>query len=130
MDIPFPALFPRMVDSKWFNADNPCDEDTELLVLEEASHHWLTTVGQQFTKRAPLGKSDQEQMEEEADSDEEEGNDESDESEESHDEDEELRTSYSSARNNNDLEQDSLDDMRDPPDNNSSDQSALWPLPM
>lgn len=58
------------------------------------------------------------------------GNDESDESEESHDEDEEeeLRTSYSPARNNNELEPDSLDDLNDAPDLNTSDQSALWPI--
>ena len=55
------------------------------------------------------------------------GNDESDESEESHDEDEEeLRTSDSPARNNNELEPDSLDDLNDTPDLNTSDQSTLW----
>lgn len=57
------------------------------------------------------------------------GNDESDESEESHDEDEEdVPTSYSPARNNNDLEPDSLDDINDGPDLNTSDQSTLWPI--
>lgn len=58
------------------------------------------------------------------------GNDESDESEESHDEDEEedVPASYSPARNNNELEPDSLDDLNDGPDLNTSDQSALWPI--
>lgn len=58
------------------------------------------------------------------------GNDESDESEESHDEDEEedVPASYSPARNNNELEPDSLDDINDGTDLNSSDQSALWPI--
>ncbi|KAF9795329.1 hypothetical protein SFRURICE_004701 [Spodoptera frugiperda] len=57
-------------------------------------------------------------------------NDESDESEESHDEDEEedVPASYSPARNNNELEPDSLDDINDGTDLNSSDQSALWPI--
>ncbi|XP_049887009.1 anaphase-promoting complex subunit 15B-like [Pectinophora gossypiella] len=130
MNIPFPVLTPRLVDSKWFNADSPCDEEAELTALEQANQHWLSSIGQQYMKRAPLGKTDPEPMEEEADTDEEEGNDESDESEESHDEDEEeeLRTSYSPARNNNELEPDSLDDLNDTPDLNTSDQSALWPI--
>lgn len=58
------------------------------------------------------------------------GNDESDESEESHDEDEDedVIATYSPARNNNELEPDSLDDLNDGPDLNTSDQSALWPI--
>ncbi|KAJ2946551.1 hypothetical protein O0L34_g12606 [Tuta absoluta] len=130
MNIPFPVLMPRLVDSKWFNADSPCDEEAELTALEQANQQWLSSIGQQYMKRAPLGKTDPEPMEDEADTDEEDGNDESDESEESHDEDEdeELRTSYSPARNNNELEPDSLDDLNDTPDLNTSDQSALWPI--
>ncbi|XP_028169246.1 anaphase-promoting complex subunit 15B-like [Ostrinia nubilalis] len=128
MNIPFPVLTPRLVDSKWFSADSPVDEEAELTALEQANQHWLSSIGQQYMKRTPLGKADPEPMEEEADSDEEEGNDESDESEESHDEDEdeELRTSYSPARNNNELEPDSLDDLNDAPELNTSDQSALY----
>uniref|UniRef100_A0A2A4JIQ2 Anaphase-promoting complex subunit 15 n=1 Tax=Heliothis virescens TaxID=7102 RepID=A0A2A4JIQ2_HELVI len=130
MNIPFPVLTPRLVDPLWFNADSPCDEETELTALEQANQHWLNSIGQQYMKRAPLGKADPEPMEEEADTDEEEGNDESDESEESHDEDEEedVPASYSPARNNNELEPDSLDDLNDGPDLNTSDQSALWPI--
>ncbi|XP_050665473.1 anaphase-promoting complex subunit 15-like [Leptidea sinapis] len=128
MNIPFPVLFPRMVDPKWFNADSPCDEEAELTVLEHANEQWLNSVGRQFAKRAPVGKTDQEQIEEEAETDEE-GNDDTDESDESHDEDEELRTSYSPARNNNELEPDSLDDIQDAPNLNASDQSGLWPSP-
>ncbi|XP_035429500.1 anaphase-promoting complex subunit 15B-like [Spodoptera frugiperda] len=130
MNIPFPVLTPRLVDPLWFNADSPCDEETELTALEQANQLWLNSIGQQYMKRAPLGKADPEPMEEEADTDEEEGNDESDESEESHDEDEEedVPASYSPARNNNELEPDSLDDINDGTDLNSSDQSALWPI--
>ncbi|XP_013183402.1 anaphase-promoting complex subunit 15B [Amyelois transitella] len=130
MNIPFPILTPRLIDSKWFNADSPCDEEQELSALEQEHQQWLNSIGQQYMKRAPLGKTDPEPMEEEADTDEEEGNDESDESEESHDEDEEeeLRTSYSPARNNNELEPDSLDDLNDAPDPDliASDQSAMY----
>ncbi|XP_059047528.1 anaphase-promoting complex subunit 15B-like [Achroia grisella] len=128
MNIPFPALTPRLIDSKWFNADSPCDEETELTALEQANQLWLNSIEQQYAKRTPLGKADPEPMEEEADTDEEEGNDESDESEESHDEDEEeeLRTSYSPARNNNELEPDSLDDLNDTSELNTSDQSAMY----
>ncbi|XP_075987246.1 anaphase-promoting complex subunit 15B-like [Anticarsia gemmatalis] len=130
MNIPFPMLTPRLADSTWFNADSPCDEETELTAMEQANQHWLNSIGQQYMKRAPLGKADPEPMEEEADTDEEEGNDESDESEESHDEDEEedVPASYSPSRNNNELEPDSLDDLNDGADLNASDQSALWPL--
>ncbi|KAJ8734646.1 hypothetical protein PYW08_013896 [Mythimna loreyi] len=124
------VLTPRLVDPLWFNADSPCDEETELTALEQANQHWLNSIGQQYMKRAPLGKADPEPMEEEAETDDEEGNDESDESEESHDEDEEedVPASYSPARNNNELEPDSLDDLNDGPDLNTSDQSALWPI--
>ncbi|CAD0195621.1 unnamed protein product [Chrysodeixis includens] len=130
MNIPFPVLTPRLVDPLWFNADSPCDEETELSALEQANQNWLNSIGQQYMKRAPLGKADPEPMEEEADTDEEEGNDESDESEESHDEDEDedVIATYSPARNNNELEPDSLDDLNDGTDLNTSDQSALWPL--
>ncbi|CAH2068379.1 unnamed protein product, partial [Iphiclides podalirius] len=123
------VLLPRLIDSKWFSADSPCDEEAELTSLELASQQLLSSIGQQYMKRAPLGKSDPEPMEEEADTDEEEGNDETDESEESHDEDEEeeLQT-YSPARNNNELEPDSLDEINEAPDLNASDQSALWPI--
>ncbi|CAB3236951.1 unnamed protein product [Arctia plantaginis] len=72
MNIPFPMLTPRLVDPSWFNADSPCDEETELTALEQANQHWLNSIGQQYMKRAPLGKADPEPMEEEADTDEEE----------------------------------------------------------
>ncbi|XP_026484801.1 anaphase-promoting complex subunit 15-like [Vanessa tameamea] len=129
MNIPFPILYPRLVDPSWFNADSPCDEDAELTNMEQAHQQWLNSIGQQYMKRPPLGKVDPEPMEEEADSDEEEGNDESDESEESHDEDEEeeLR-SYSPPRNNNELEPEALEDPNETPDPNTPDQSALWPI--
>ncbi|XP_045761746.1 anaphase-promoting complex subunit 15-like isoform X2 [Maniola jurtina] len=127
MNIPFPILYPRLVDPTWFNADSPCDEDAELTSMEQAHQQWLNSIGQQYMKRPPLGKPDPEPMEEEADSDEEEGNDESDESEESHDEDEEeeLRT-YSPPRNNNEVDQEfEIHDQN--PDPSTPDQSALWP---
>lgn len=64
------------------------------------------------------------------------GNDESDDSEESHDEDEEdeVHTSQSPSRFIDldrlagDVEPDSLEDINEGPDNNTSDQSAIWPL--
>ncbi|KAI5642463.1 anaphase-promoting complex subunit 15 domain-containing protein [Phthorimaea operculella] len=71
MNIPFPVLMPRLVDSKWFNADSPCDEEAELTTLEQANQQWLSSIGQQYMKRAPLGKTDPEPMEDEADTDEE-----------------------------------------------------------
>lgn len=42
MNIPFPQLTPRLVDSKWFNADSPCDEEAELTALEQANQHWVS----------------------------------------------------------------------------------------
>lgn len=41
MNIPFPVLTPRLIDSKWFNADSPCDEEAELWALEQANHQWV-----------------------------------------------------------------------------------------
>ncbi|XP_068628839.1 anaphase-promoting complex subunit 15B-like [Battus philenor] len=130
MNIPFPVLLPRLIDPKWFTADSPCDEEAELTKLEQANQEWLNSIGQQYMKRTPLGKTDPEPMEEEAETDEEEGNDETDETEESHDddEDEELRTTYSTPRNNNELEPSNLEDVSEPSELNSTDQSALWPL--
>lgn len=42
MNIPFPVLTPRLVDPLWFNADSPCDEETELTALEQANQHWAS----------------------------------------------------------------------------------------
>ncbi|XP_063838126.1 anaphase-promoting complex subunit 15-like [Ostrinia nubilalis] len=129
MNIPFPVLYPRLVDSKWFTADNPVDEDAELTALEQQNQNRLNSIGQRYMKKPPLGKPEPEPMEE-ADTDEEEGNEESDESEESHDEDEdvELRTTYSPPRNNNETEpdRDSLDYLNDTLVlNTSSDRDSL-----
>lgn len=41
MNIPFPILTPRLVDPLWFNADSPCDEESELTALEQANQHWV-----------------------------------------------------------------------------------------
>lgn len=35
-------LTPRLVDPSWFNADCPCDEETELTALEQASQNWVS----------------------------------------------------------------------------------------
>ncbi|XP_022127834.2 anaphase-promoting complex subunit 15-like [Pieris rapae] len=111
MNIPFPTLMPRLVDTKWFKADSPCDEEAELTTLEQEHQHSLTSIIQKFTKREPIGKTEPETMEEEAESDE--GNEESEDTEESHDEDEELRAPYSPSHNNNEIG-DSVDDLQLP----------------
>lgn len=41
MNIPFPVTTPRFIDSKWFCADNPCDEDAELTALEQSNQQWV-----------------------------------------------------------------------------------------
>lgn len=41
MNIQFPILTPRLIDSKWFNADSPCDEEAELTALEQANQQWV-----------------------------------------------------------------------------------------
>ncbi|XP_061714827.1 anaphase-promoting complex subunit 15B-like isoform X1 [Cydia pomonella] len=71
MDIPFPETTPRFIDSKWFNADTPCDEDVDLTALEQSNQNWfkfislqLSNIGQQYKVRAQLGKADPEPMEE------------------------------------------------------------------
>lgn len=44
MNMPFPVLTPRLIDSKWFNADSPCDEEAELAALEQEHQHWVDII--------------------------------------------------------------------------------------
>lgn len=44
MNIPFPILYPRLVDPSWFSADSPCDEDAELTNMEQAHQQWVKNI--------------------------------------------------------------------------------------
>lgn len=44
MNIPFPVLTPRLVDSKWFNADSPCDEEAEIVALENTNQIMVSQI--------------------------------------------------------------------------------------
>lgn len=48
MNIPFPILYPRLVDPSWFNADSPCDEDAELTSMEQAHQQWVNAIFRKF----------------------------------------------------------------------------------
>lgn len=42
MSLPlFPNLIPRIVDSAWFNVDQPCDDENEVAELEHDHQAWV-----------------------------------------------------------------------------------------
>jgi len=85
MSAMFPSLTPRATDPLWFSVDRPADEEAEL-AREEAEHQaYLERIAKQGSELTPIGKTSNDQME---DNDEEE--DEEEDSESDHeDEDEE-----------------------------------------
>lgn len=45
MPVPlFPSLTPKKTDSLWFSVDRPCDDENELLQLEQEHQTWVSLV--------------------------------------------------------------------------------------
>ena len=38
----FPSLTPKAADSLWFSVDRPCDDENELLQLEQEHQTWVS----------------------------------------------------------------------------------------
>lgn len=80
----FPSLTPRATDPLWFSVDKPVDEESEL-AKEEAEHNAaLERIAKQGSDLTPIGKTGNDQMD-----DNEEEEDEDDDSESDHDDEDE-----------------------------------------
>ncbi|XP_066595028.1 anaphase-promoting complex subunit 15-like [Prorops nasuta] len=88
----WPNLQPRATDPLWFNADRPCDDESEVTALENEHYAWKQRFRMLGFEHIPIGKtaidfrgSEEEEEEEE----EEEGEGEEEEESDTHEEEEE-----------------------------------------
>ncbi|XP_043254154.1 anaphase-promoting complex subunit 15B-like [Colletes gigas] len=88
----WPNLQPRATDPLWFNADRPCDDESEVAALEAEHQAWREHVRVQGFDHIPIGKtvSDFRGSGEEEDDDDEEEGEEEEESDTHEEEEEEL----------------------------------------
>ena len=71
----FPSLLPRPVDPLWHKVDAPKDEDAELTKLEKEHDNWKKNIEEKTYQHPPIGKTSQENHEEDEMDDEEDDND-------------------------------------------------------
>ncbi|XP_012269491.1 anaphase-promoting complex subunit 15-like [Athalia rosae] len=88
----WPNLQPRAIDPLWFDADKPCDDESEVMALERDHQAWMDSIQAERYDQIPIGKlasdfrgSEAEEEEEE----EEEGEGEEEEESDTHEEEEE-----------------------------------------
>ncbi|XP_003490874.2 anaphase-promoting complex subunit 15 [Bombus impatiens] len=100
----WPNLQPRATDPLWFNADRPCDDESEVAALEAEHQAWREHVRVQRYDHIPIGKTVSDfrgSEEEEEEEEEEEGEGEEEEESDTHEEEEEeldeidMEVSYS-----------------------------------
>ncbi|XP_045467284.1 anaphase-promoting complex subunit 15B-like [Harmonia axyridis] len=85
MNIPlFPTLKPKLIDSLWFQADLPCNEEEEVNRMEKEHRAWINN-NTKLMDIVPIGNAAMEANEEDEEEDDEDDNDDEEESE-SHDE--------------------------------------------
>lgn len=44
MNLLFPSLNPRLLDSHWFTADSPCDEESDVAAMEQKYQAWVCFI--------------------------------------------------------------------------------------
>ncbi|XP_031849493.2 uncharacterized protein LOC116434840 [Nomia melanderi] len=100
----WPNLQPRTTDPLWFNADKPCDDESEVAALEAEHQAWKEHIRIQGYDHIPIGKTVSDMrgsLEEEEEEEEEEGEGEEEEESDTHEEEEEeldeidMEVSYS-----------------------------------
>ncbi|EFN85593.1 anaphase-promoting complex subunit 15 isoform X2 [Harpegnathos saltator] len=101
----WPDLRPRATDPLWFNADRPCDDESEVAALEAEHQAWADFVQVQGCDNIPIGKTVSDfrgSEEDEEEEEEEEGEGEEEDESDTHEEEEEeldeidMEVSYTS----------------------------------
>merc|ERR1712228_1096867 len=96
----FPSLTPRPADPLWFAVDRPVDDEAEL-AKEEAEHaKALQKIATQGSDLTPIGKTSNEQMEENEDEEDEDEDSESDHEDED-EEDVDMGNNFNQEDHNN-----------------------------
>ncbi|XP_046741462.1 anaphase-promoting complex subunit 15-like [Diprion similis] len=100
----WPDLQPRAIDPLWFDADKPCDDESEVIALETEHQSWMDSIQAERWNQIPIGKSASDfrgSEGEEEEEEEEEGEGEEEEESDTHEEEEEeldeidMEVSYS-----------------------------------
>ncbi|KAF4520684.1 hypothetical protein B566_EDAN006360 [Ephemera danica] len=69
---------PKLVDPLWFNVDRPCDEEAEILQMEQELKAQLESITHKDADLIPLGKNASEHADDMEEEEEEEDNDDED----------------------------------------------------
>lgn len=97
MPIPlYCSLQAKIANTLWFNIDKSCDDENELMLLEQEQASWISAIVQGNSDAHPIGKTQLDHLEEvEEDDDEEDDNDDdTDSHDDEDDEDLDMEVSY------------------------------------